>query len=204
MSESDMEQKIGVENLARMERTAGSRSSRTTRATPRPTRTSASPRAARPCGCTTRSRQRDVKITIGQAQANHWGAGGGGKLILPGRRLRRDDRVEPLRVRHLAADALRRVRGPDALGHRRGRDDVRARLHDERRARHARPRDRRATSARTRGAPRGDHVASTRSTRTRARCPSTARPTSRSAASSRRPTTSSSTPAGAACRPTSC
>jgi len=26
----------------------------------------------------------DVKITIGQAQANHWGAGGGGKLILPG------------------------------------------------------------------------------------------------------------------------
>ena len=28
--------------------------------------------------------QRDVKITIGQAQSNHWGAGGGGKLILPG------------------------------------------------------------------------------------------------------------------------
>jgi nickel-dependent lactate racemase len=25
-----------------------------------------------------------AKITIGQAQANHWGAGGGGKLILPG------------------------------------------------------------------------------------------------------------------------
>jgi nickel-dependent lactate racemase len=25
-----------------------------------------------------------VKLTIGQAQANHWGAGGGGKLILPG------------------------------------------------------------------------------------------------------------------------
>ena len=24
----------------------------------------------------------DVKITIGQAQSNHWGAGGGGKLIL--------------------------------------------------------------------------------------------------------------------------
>jgi lactate racemase len=28
--------------------------------------------------------KRDVKITIGQSQANHWGAGGGGKLILPG------------------------------------------------------------------------------------------------------------------------
>ena len=26
----------------------------------------------------------DVKLTIGQAQSNHWGAGGGGKLILPG------------------------------------------------------------------------------------------------------------------------
>jgi lactate racemase len=26
----------------------------------------------------------DLKITIGHAQANHWGAGGGGKLILPG------------------------------------------------------------------------------------------------------------------------
>ena len=25
-----------------------------------------------------------MKITIGQAQSNHWGAGGGGKLILPG------------------------------------------------------------------------------------------------------------------------
>ena len=29
-------------------------------------------------------KQRALKITIGQAQANHWGAGGGGKLILPG------------------------------------------------------------------------------------------------------------------------
>jgi lactate racemase len=28
--------------------------------------------------------KRDLKITIGQAQSNHWGAGGGGKLILPG------------------------------------------------------------------------------------------------------------------------
>jgi nickel-dependent lactate racemase len=28
--------------------------------------------------------RRDVKITIGQAQSNHWGAGGGGKLIMPG------------------------------------------------------------------------------------------------------------------------
>ena len=59
-----------------------------------------------------------------------------------GRLLGRDDRVEPLRLRPLAADALRRVRRPDALGHRRGGDDVRAQLHDERHPRYARPRHR--------------------------------------------------------------
>ena len=71
----------------------------------------------------------------------------------PRRRLRRDDRVESLRVRHVAADALRRVRRADALGHRRGRDDVRARLHDERPARHAWPRDGRRVRLASRGAP---------------------------------------------------
>ncbi len=54
------------------------------------------------------------------------------------RRLGRDDRVEPLRVRDITADPLRRVLRPDALGHRRGRDDVRPRLHDERDPRHPR------------------------------------------------------------------
>ena len=76
----------------------------------------------------------------------------------PRRRLRRDDRVEPLRVRPVAADALRRVRRADALGHRRGRDDVRPRLHDERRARHARPRDRVHLRLAPRGAPQGDRA----------------------------------------------
>ena len=74
----------------------------------------------------------------------------------PGRRLGRDGRVEPLRLRHLAADALRRLRRADALGHRRGRDDVRARLHDERDPRHARPRDRLHLRLASRGPPRGD------------------------------------------------
>ncbi len=72
------------------------------------------------------------------------------------RRLRRDDRVEPLRLRHLAADALRRVRRADALGHRRGRDDVRPRLHHERPPRHTRPRDRLHVRLASRGPPRGD------------------------------------------------
>ena len=62
---------------------SGSSSSRTSRATRTCTTTSASPPAARPSGSTVRSRC-DVKLTIGQAQSNHWGAGGGGKLICPG------------------------------------------------------------------------------------------------------------------------
>ena len=69
--------------------------------------------------------KRDLKITIGQAQSNHWGAGGGGKLILPG--VTSDETVEsnhcafvPSPQTHYGA-----YRGPDALRHRRGRDDVR-------------------------------------------------------------------------------
>ena len=50
MSESDTEQKVGRENLARMERTAG-RSRRTTRRTPTRTRTSACRPVGRRCGC---------------------------------------------------------------------------------------------------------------------------------------------------------
>jgi len=49
MSESDIEQKIGRENLDRMER-LGSSSTRTSRGTRRRTRISASPRAARRSG----------------------------------------------------------------------------------------------------------------------------------------------------------
>ncbi len=74
----------------------------------------------------------------------------------PGRRLGRDRGVESLRVRHLAADALRGVRRPDALRHRRGRIHVRARLHHERAPGHARARDRRHLRLAPRGASRGD------------------------------------------------
>ena len=76
----------------------------------------------------------------------------------PGRRLGRDDRVEPLRVRALAADPLRRVRGADALGHRRGRDDVRPLRDDERRPRHARPRGRVHLRLAPRRASQGDRA----------------------------------------------
>ena len=54
MSDSDIEQKLGRENLERMERLGISFSTRTTRATWTATRTSAYRRAVRPCGCTTK------------------------------------------------------------------------------------------------------------------------------------------------------
>ena len=77
---------------------------------------------------------------------------------LPGRRLGRDDRVEPLRVRPVAADALRRLRRADALGHRRGGDHVRPRRDDERDPRHARARARGDLRLAPAGAPARDRA----------------------------------------------
>ena len=74
----------------------------------------------------------------------------------PRRHLGRDRRVQPLRVRALAADALRRLPRADARRHRRGRDDVRPAVHDERAARHARPGDRHHLRQASRRPPRGD------------------------------------------------
>ena len=154
MSESDTEQKVGRENLARMEQNGWSFSQNDPQNPDAYTYVGVSS-GGTPVWLLNEVASADLKITIGQAQANHWGAGGG-QADPAGRRLGRDRRVEPLRVRDLAADALRRVRRPDALGHRRGRVDVRARLHDERAPRHARPRDRRDLRLASGGAPRGD------------------------------------------------
>jgi nickel-dependent lactate racemase len=83
MSESDTEQKVGRENLARMERNGWTFSQND------PLNAEAYDFVGVSSGGTPVWLLRevataDVKITIGQAQANHWGAGGGGKLILPG------------------------------------------------------------------------------------------------------------------------
>ncbi len=83
MSDSDIEQKIGKENLARMERLGISFHQNDPRNTEGYEYVGVSSRGTpvwlhkEVAGC-------DFKISIGQAQSNHWGAGGGGKLILPG------------------------------------------------------------------------------------------------------------------------
>jgi nickel-dependent lactate racemase len=83
LSESDIEQKVGRENLDRMEKLGiplFQNEPRNADAIPYIGVTS----RGTPVWIPTRWSRRDVKIAIGQAQANHWGYGGGGKLIMPG------------------------------------------------------------------------------------------------------------------------
>lgn len=83
MSESDIEQKLGKENLARMERSGISFHQNEPRNADAYTYVGVSSRGT-PVWLHKEVARCDTKITIGHAQANHWGAGGGGKLILPG------------------------------------------------------------------------------------------------------------------------
>ena len=83
MSESDTEQKIGKDNLARMERMGIAFFQNEPQNEAMYTFIGVSSRGT-PVWLHKEVAKRDLKITIGQAQSNHWGAGGGGKLILPG------------------------------------------------------------------------------------------------------------------------
>jgi nickel-dependent lactate racemase len=83
MSESDVEQKIGKDNLARMERLGISFHQNDPRNADDYEYVGVSSRGT-PVWLHKEVAACDVKISIGQAQSNHWGAGGGGKLILPG------------------------------------------------------------------------------------------------------------------------
>jgi lactate racemase len=83
MSDSDVEQKIGKENLARMERLGISFHQNDPRDADRYEYVGVSSRGT-PVWLHEEVAACDLKISIGQAQSNHWGAGGGGKLILPG------------------------------------------------------------------------------------------------------------------------
>jgi nickel-dependent lactate racemase len=83
MSESDIEQKIGKDNLARLERLGIPFHQNEPRNAEAYSYVGVSSRGT-PVWLLTAVAECDLKITIGHAQANHWGAGGGGKLILPG------------------------------------------------------------------------------------------------------------------------
>ena len=83
MSDSDTEQKIGKDNLARMERMGIAFFQNDPQNEEMYTFVGVSSRGT-PVWLHKEVAKRDLKITIGQAQSNHWGAGGGGKLILPG------------------------------------------------------------------------------------------------------------------------
>src|ERR671919_406527 len=83
MSDSDVEQKIGKDNLARMERLGISFHQNDPRDADNYEYVGVSSRGT-PVWLHKQVAACDVKISIGQAQSNHWGAGGGGKLILPG------------------------------------------------------------------------------------------------------------------------
>jgi len=83
MSDSDIEQKLGRENLARIERLGIEFHQNEPRNADAYEYVGVSSRGT-PIWLHKEVARCDVKISIGQAQANHWGAGGGGKLILPG------------------------------------------------------------------------------------------------------------------------
>ncbi len=83
MSDSDVEQKIGRENLARMERLGIPFFQNEPRNAEMYEYVGVTSRGT-PVWLHKEVARCDLKLTIGQAQANHWGAGGGGKLILPG------------------------------------------------------------------------------------------------------------------------
>jgi lactate racemase len=83
MSDSDIEQKLGKENLVRMDRLGIEFHQNDPRNADNYEYVGVSSRGT-PVWLHKEVAACDVKISIGQAQSNHWGAGGGGKLILPG------------------------------------------------------------------------------------------------------------------------
>jgi nickel-dependent lactate racemase len=83
MSESDTQQKVGADNLARMERNGWSFHQNDPQNAAAYTFVGVSS-GGTPVWLLNEVASAELKLTIGQAQANHWGAGGGGKLILPG------------------------------------------------------------------------------------------------------------------------
>ena len=83
LSESDIEKKVGRANLDRMQRNGIELFQNEPRNEAAYTYFGVTSRGT-PVWIHNEVARRDVIIAIGQAQANHWGYGGGGKLIMPG------------------------------------------------------------------------------------------------------------------------
>jgi nickel-dependent lactate racemase len=83
LSEADVEKKVGRENLERMERMGIGFFQNEPRNEDAYTYLGVTSRGT-PVWVHSEVARRDVIIAIGHAQANHWGYGGGGKLIMPG------------------------------------------------------------------------------------------------------------------------
>ena len=83
LSDSDVEKKVGRENLDRMERMGIGFFQNEPRNEDAYTYFGVTSRGT-PVWIHSEVARRDVIIAIGHAQANHWGYGGGGKLIMPG------------------------------------------------------------------------------------------------------------------------
>ena len=83
MSERDTELKLGRENLARMER-LGIPFFQNEPRDPDQYVFIGMTTGGTPVWLHKEVAKSDVTLSMGQAQSNHWGAGGGGKLILPG------------------------------------------------------------------------------------------------------------------------
>src|SRR3954454_4839566 len=83
LSESDIEQKVGRENLDRMEKLGIPLFQNEPRNADAYSYVGVTSRGT-PVWIHNEVARRDVKIAIGEAQANHWGYGGGAKLIMHG------------------------------------------------------------------------------------------------------------------------
>lgn len=84
MSERDTELKIGKDNLARMERLGIPFFQNDDPGNPEKYTFKGVTSRGTPVWLNNKVAEADVSISIGQVQSNHWGYGGGGKLILPG------------------------------------------------------------------------------------------------------------------------
>ena len=202
MSEADMEQKLGRANLARMEANGWAFHQNDPQNPDAYTFVGVSS-GGTPVWLHNEVATSELKITIGQAQANHWGAGGGGKLILPG--VVSDATIESNHCAFVTSPQTHygAYAGPmrsdiDEVATMCGLDCTMNVILD--------------THGRVIDCIFGSHPeahreairASTRSTPTTAGSRRRVRPTSSSAASSHRPTICSSTRAGAACPRISC